>query len=169
MAYVKGKNPVLTDEAVEKIKAFYLEMRTASQDGTIAITPRQLETMVRLATARARVELEDMVTIEDANRAIDLLKIMLQEVGMDVRTKKIDIGGVLQGKPASERTQMEKVIAIFKRLCGPENKEVAERSVLDELAKVDIDANEGTRLIQSLQRNGQIYERSPGKYSLTIS
>ena len=169
MAYVKGKNPVLTDEAVEKIKAFYLEMRTASQDGTIAITPRQLETMVRLATARARVELEDTVTIEDANRAIDLLKIMLQEVGMDVRTKKIDIGGVLQGKPASERTQMEKVIAIFKRLCGPENKEVAERSVLDELAKVDIDANEGTRLIQSLQRNGQIYERSPGKYSLTIS
>ena len=67
------------------------------------------------------------------------------------------------------RSQAEIVLDIFRKLCGPENGEVSEQEVMAELKKTGIEEHEGVKLIASLQRNGQIYERSPGRFSLTIS
>ena len=49
------------------MQEFYLRLRkgSTSADGT-PITARQLESLVRLAEARARVDLRDEVTAEDA-------------------------------------------------------------------------------------------------------
>ena len=49
------------------MQEFYLTLRkgSTSADGT-PITARQLESLVRLAEARARVDLRDEVTAEDA-------------------------------------------------------------------------------------------------------
>ena len=68
-----------------------------------------------------------------------------------------------------ERTQLETVLAVFKMMCGPENGEVEEQSVLNELAKLGLEPHQATKLVMSLIRNGQVYERSPGRFSLTIS
>jgi len=47
IAYARGINPILTSEAFERLKNFYLEMRSASEaEGSpIAITARQLESL----------------------------------------------------------------------------------------------------------------------------
>ena len=66
-------------------------------------------------------------------------------------------------------TKAEAVLDIFRKLCGPENKEVTVQEVMAELKKAGIEEPEGATLIASLQNNGQIYERSPGRFSLTIS
>lgn len=57
----------MSGAAAAILKEFYLKLRNRSTcaDGT-PITARQLESLVRLAEARARVDLRDEVTAEDA-------------------------------------------------------------------------------------------------------
>lgn len=53
--------------AAEMLQNFYLRLRdrSTSADGT-PITARQLESLVRLAEARARLDLREEITAEDA-------------------------------------------------------------------------------------------------------
>ncbi|RLI28363.1 hypothetical protein DRO58_02345, partial [Candidatus Bathyarchaeota archaeon] len=64
ISYSKRIKPRMTEEAMEIIKDFYLKMRSAGElaDSPIAITARQLESVIRLAEARARVALREEVT-----------------------------------------------------------------------------------------------------------
>jgi DNA helicase MCM8 len=51
------------------VQSFYLSLRASSCGGVsggLPITARQLESLVRLAEARARAELREIVTAEDA-------------------------------------------------------------------------------------------------------
>ena len=51
-----------------------MKMRNVDSEGMITVTPRQLEALVRLSTARARLLLRDRVESEDAERAIYLVR-----------------------------------------------------------------------------------------------
>lgn len=57
----------MTKPAAEILQKFYLKLRdhNMSGDGT-PITARQLESLVRLAGARARVDLREEITEQDA-------------------------------------------------------------------------------------------------------
>ena len=77
MAYAKRGIPELTKEAEAKILDYYIEMRNVESEDMITVTPRQLEGIIRLATARARILLKDKVEEEDADRAIFLMQSML--------------------------------------------------------------------------------------------
>lgn len=59
--------PQMTKPAAEILQKFYLQLRdqSSSSDGT-PITARQLESLVRLAEARARVDLRGEITEQDA-------------------------------------------------------------------------------------------------------
>ncbi|MCH7966726.1 MAG: minichromosome maintenance protein MCM, partial [Thaumarchaeota archaeon] len=106
LSYAKRGTPILTKEAEEKILEYYLQMRNVESEEMITVTPRQLEGIIRLSTARARLLMKDEVDLEDAERAIFLLQSMLEDAGVDVNTGKIDLG-VLQGKPRSEISKMQ--------------------------------------------------------------
>ncbi|ABO98897.1 predicted protein, partial [Ostreococcus lucimarinus CCE9901] len=70
-------HPRLTGEAAEILQTFYLELRSrAPADGT-PVTARQLESLVRLAEARARLELRTEVTANDAKDAVEVIKASL--------------------------------------------------------------------------------------------
>lgn len=57
----------MTKPAAEILQKFYLKLRdhNTSADGT-PITARQLESLVRLAEARARLDLREEITAQDA-------------------------------------------------------------------------------------------------------
>lgn len=57
----------MSKPAAEILQKFYLRLRdhSASADGT-PITARQLESLVRLAEARARLDLREEITVQDA-------------------------------------------------------------------------------------------------------
>ncbi|NWG09685.1 MAG: minichromosome maintenance protein MCM [Nitrososphaerales archaeon] len=164
IVYAKRIQPILTKEAEEKLLEYYLEMRKAGSEFMITVTPRQLESMIRLATARTRIMLRDKVTEEDAIRAISLMRRMLETVGVDVKTGKMDLG-VLHGKPLSERTLLETALDIFKTLEGPQKNPVEGRTFVDELVKTGkFNQDDAQRMLQTLNRSGQIYEIKPGFY-----
>ena len=93
---------------MKRLSDFYLAMRSASEtEGSpVAITARQLESLVRIAEARARVALRKEVTAEDAEAAITIMKRSLEEVGIDLSSYKVDIDLIMTGRPKSIRDRL---------------------------------------------------------------
>jgi replicative DNA helicase Mcm len=163
LAYAKQGEPALTEDAVSLIREYYMNMRKVESEGMITVTPRQLEGLVRLATARARLLLKDKVEAEDASRAIFLVEQMLRTAGVDVNTGRMDVG-VLYGKPQSETSKSKTFMDIFKGLSGNDNNDVEEKALVEELAKTGkfSDENDERKYFEKAKREGQIYERRPG-------
>ena len=140
-------------------------MRNVDADDMITVTPRQLEGLIRLATARARLLLKNQVEEEDAQRAIDLLQNMFEDAGIDVNTGKVDLG-VLQGKPRSEVSKMQSFMEILKTLEGEPKKPVEEKQLIEELVKTEKFTEEEARnIVRKMVRDAAIYESKPGHYN----
>ena len=165
LAYAKQIEPKLTTEAIDILREYYLQMRNVDSEGMITATPRQLEGLVRLATARARLLLKDSVDSEDADRAIYLVSQMLETVGIDVNTGKVDLG-VLHGKPLSETSKLKTFTDVFNGLSGEDKNDVEEKNFINELVKSGkFTEDEAKEFIRKAMQNGQIYERRAGFYA----
>jgi len=165
LSYAKRIEPVLTQEAEDKILEYYMKMRNVESEGMITVTPRQLEGLVRLATARARLLMKNQVDVEDAERAIFLIQSMLEDAGVDVNTGQVDLG-VLQGRPHSEVSKMQLFMDVMKSLEGDEKRPVEEKMFVKELVKTGkFTEEEARKYIKKLQRESAIYESKPGHYN----
>lgn len=76
--------PLLTQEAIEVIVKNYADLRNDENTKKSPITARTLETLIRLATAHAKVRLSKVVNKRDALVASSLLRFAL--LGEDVET-----------------------------------------------------------------------------------
>ncbi|URD79663.1 ATPase family associated with various cellular activities (AAA) [Musa troglodytarum] len=76
--------PRMSRPAAEILQKFYLQLRdnSTSADGT-PITARQLESLVRLAEARARLDLREEMTAEDAMDVVEIMKESLYDKYVD--------------------------------------------------------------------------------------
>ena len=171
ISYAKRIKPRLTDQVVERLQEFYIKIRNASKEGAessaVAITARQLESLIRLAEARARAHLREEVTIEDAEAVINLMQRSLQEVGVDVTTGQIDIDILYTGKPRSLQNQLQKVLQVIiemEQITGS----VKESDLLETLKEdYGFSASEAVKLINVLVKDGTIYMPRPGYYRRT--
>ena len=119
VGYAKTIRPELSSGALKVLGDFYLAMRSASEDegSPIAITARQLESLIRVSEARARVALRKKVTAQDAEAAITIMQRSLSEVGIDVSLDKVDIDIIMTGRPKSVGQLIIKRPNIAKRPC----------------------------------------------------
>jgi replicative DNA helicase Mcm len=162
LSYAKQIEPALTPDAIDIVRSYYMDMRRIESEGMITVTPRQLEGLIRLASARARLLLKDMVDAEDAQRAIYLVDQMMRTAGVDVNTGKTDLG-VLYGKPQSVVSKEKTFMELFRGLTGAENNDVEDKVLVDELVRTGKFSDEEARkYIQKFNREGQIFERRPG-------
>jgi replicative DNA helicase Mcm len=169
ISYARNFKPVLAKEALERLRDFYLEMRSASEaEGTpIAITARQLESMVRLAEARARVAFRKEVLAEDAEAAIAIMKRSLEEVGIDISSHKFDIDIIMTGKPKSLRDKLGVVLNAIISM-EKETGTVKKSELLEKLeTEYDIVRGEAERLIGQLVKEGTIYSPKEGELKKT--
>ncbi len=165
LSYAKRGTPDMTREAKEKILEYYLHMRNVESEEMITVTPRQLEGIIRLSTARARLLMKTEVDIDDAERAIFLLQSMLEDAGVDVNTGKVDLG-VLQGKPRSEISKMQLFMDVLRGLEGDNKVPVEEKTFVKELEKSDkFTEDEARNYIRRMLREASIYESRPGHYN----
>ncbi|MGW8288961.1 MAG: Minichromosome maintenance protein MCM, partial [Candidatus Bathyarchaeia archaeon] len=164
ISYAKGVKPVLGTEALKRLSEFYLAMRSASEaEGSpVAITARQLESLVRIAEARARVALRKEVSAEDAEAAIALMKRSLEEVGIDLSSYKVDIDIIMTGKPKSVRDKMQIILSVLIEM-EKETGMVEKATLISELeSKHKIPRAETERMVWQLLREGTIYEQREG-------
>jgi replicative DNA helicase Mcm len=171
VSYARGISPILTEEASNALRDFYLRMRSTSTtaDSPIAITPRQLEALVRLSECRARSFLRDKVTVEDTDAIIRLMTISLQHVGIDTTTGRVDIDTIMTGKPKSLRDRMQTIlstVAAMERETGT----VQESKLYEELSKTaGLSEGEVQTLVNQLIRDGILYSPKPGHLKRTAA
>ncbi len=168
ISFAKRIIPVLSPEAVIELRDFYLKMRSrGGAEAAVAITPRQLEALVRISEARARAFLRDRVTVEDAKSAIRIMTVSLSDVGVDVKTGAMDIDVIMTGKPRSLRDSFQRVIetvAELERETGTVEETVLVAALVD---KEKMEEREARRLIGQLIKEGILYSPKPGRLKRT--
>ncbi|MBI2629997.1 minichromosome maintenance protein MCM [Candidatus Pacearchaeota archaeon] len=167
IAYSKQKVfPKLTDEAVEEIKKFYVDLRNTSVSldqptRPLPISARQLEALIRLSEACARCRLSKKVSREDAMKAIDLMKYYLMQVGYDYETKTFDIDRIASGVSSSQRG---KIMLVKDTIAKLENK-LGKLIPVEELKKElegKIDDKTLEEAVEKLTTSGDIFHPRKG-------
>jgi len=165
ISYAKRLNPVLSPEAMKELLDFYLKMRSKGGTKTVAvaITPRQLEALVRLSEARARAFLRDHVKVEDARSAIRLVNVSMGDVGVDVTTGTTDIDVIMTGIPRSFRDNMQKIIDVILELSRESGSAEQSTALMVLKERENLQEGEALRLLGQLIKDGIIYSPQPGR------
>jgi replicative DNA helicase Mcm len=166
ISFARKIKPKLSDSAVSEIKNFYISIRnksirSSSEIKPIPITARQLEAIIRISEACAKLRLSNEVSISDAKRAIKLLKHSLMQVGYDEETHSFDIDRITTGIPSSKRG---KIIAVKETISKLESSlgklipvEEIEKELKDKMSKDDLDD-----AINQLSKSGDVFRPKQG-------
>jgi replicative DNA helicase Mcm len=170
ISYAKRIEPLLSEDASKEIRDFYLKMRSSGgTESPVAITPRQLEALVRLTEARARCFLRTVITVEDARAVIRLMTLSLQDVGVDTTTGKIDIDVIMTGKPKSLRDKMQVILQTMADI-ERETGTVEDATLYESLSKrAELSEGEARALINQLIKEGLLYQPKPGHLKRTAA
>jgi len=157
----KSIAPRLSQEAADRIQEYYIELRkTGMKKGTVPITPRQIEGLIRMAEASAKSRLSLTVEKSDAERAISLINYMLTTLAIDTGGR-IDIDTIITGMPREKVDRMTTLLNIIKRLDG-EDGYATQHKVIEEAGQLGIDSSSASKYIDELTRNGDVYSPKPG-------
>ncbi len=156
--------PVLTQESIQALSDFYIGLRDQGRkEGNYAATHRQLEGLVRLSEASARVRLSDVVELKDTERAIRLVKTSLQEVVTDPETGKIDIDIITSGQTHTQITNLKKILRIIKDKSSEiDDGMVPIEDVIGESKTEGIDSDKVREILTKLEKAGDIYRPRHG-------
>ncbi len=160
----KHVHPILTDEANEKIKDFYVGLRKlGAQTGAVPITARYIEGLVRLGEASAKTRLSPRVEVMDADRAIKLIDFVMRSIMMDKSLGRLDSDIISMGKPKSYFDKQKTVLEIVRELEREFDMVAVERIVEEARKYHKIEEGECRRLIDDLRyKTSDLYEVKPG-------
>ncbi|KAJ2899549.1 uncharacterized protein MKZ38_002982 [Zalerion maritima] len=106
-------HPTISQAAAEELVACYVEMRKLGQDvraaeKRITATTRQLESMIRLSEAHAKMRLAEEVTRDDVREANRLIQSALKTAATDSQGR-IDMSLLTEGTSAADRKRKGEV------------------------------------------------------------
>jgi replicative DNA helicase Mcm len=165
VAYAKRIYPIMTIDAMSIIEKKYLDIRRTGEaaGSSVPITPRQLEAIIRLAEAGARMRLSDEVTADDAERAVRIVEYWMGKVAGEEGRFDIDI--IQTGISQSQREQIISIRGIISELAGPEG--VADYEDIVRLAQErGIPPAKVDSWLKRWAQEGEIYSPSKNKYKL---
>ncbi|MFP3257205.1 MAG: minichromosome maintenance protein MCM [Candidatus Nanopusillus acidilobi] len=146
IAYAKTFKPELSEEAKNKIADKYAKIRASGKGKKIPINARNLQAIVRIAEAHAKLRLDNTVTIKDVDVAISLISNYIDSLGNDIDA--LDIS-------SNKREDAKKLLDIIKSY------EYINYTKLTELAKSN-DITDVDGAIQILLKNKDIIEIGNG-------
>ncbi|MBI2666175.1 minichromosome maintenance protein MCM [Candidatus Woesearchaeota archaeon] len=163
-------SPRMSDEAMKEIKDYYITMRNgaagASAEGgikSVPITARQLEALVRLSEASAKVRLSNIVTRDDAQKAIELIDYCLNQIAKDNETGKIDIDRLGSTMTASQRGSISVIKEIINALEGQlQSKMIPTESIIEVAHEKNLNKEQVEEVLEKLRRSGDIFEPKRG-------
>lgn len=156
-------HPKLTPEAKDELVKCYVEMRKLGDDSRsnekrITATTRQLESMIRLSEAHAKMRLSEVVELDDVREAVRLIKSAIKEYAMDPATGMIDMDLVQTGHSATERRMQGDLVKNLKRFIN----DMAENSIVfnnlvaafNAQSQVAVENHEMGEAINALEKEG---------------
>jgi replicative DNA helicase Mcm len=154
--------PTMTDEAMEAIRDFYVDLRAkgADEDAPVPVTARKLEALVRLSEASARVRLADKVEGADAQRVIEIVRSCLQDIGVDPETGQFDADVVETGRSKTQRDRVKNIRSLIAEIEGEYDEGAPVDVVLDRAEEVGLERSKAEHEIEKLKQKGEVYEPS---------
>ncbi|KAF9776971.1 hypothetical protein IL306_004756 [Fusarium sp. DS 682] len=114
ISYARSKiQPTISQEAAQELVDCYVAMRSLGQDvraadKRITATTRQLESMIRLSEAHAKMRLSETVTRDDVREANRLIQSALKTAATDSQGR-IDMSLLTEGTSAADRKRREEL------------------------------------------------------------
>jgi len=140
-------------------------MRKAGEleNAPVPITARQLESLIRLAEAHAKMALHATAVAEDAQAAVRLVQVSLQQVGIDRETGQYDIDNIMIGRGKSQRDKLQTLLTMLRDL----EKEIGGPVPIEKLEKrAELEGMSAEFVKQAVQqlrdKDGVIFEPRPG-------
>lgn len=167
--YVKKLQPKLKDEILDELKEFYslLRNRSNSVDNQgLPINLRNMEGLIRLSEAHAKLRLAKYVEKEDFDVAKEIFLYSLKQVGTDFETGLIDTSRMTQKVPISKRGKVESVLSILQELTEEFGKEIPIDKLKEDVEKLKINSYELNLYLEQLSKEGKLYNPRNGVVSL---
>jgi len=159
----KQRFPILSEEAIQRLKEYYLEVRNIGDKQqevrSVPITARQLEGFVRVAEASARARMSDEVILEDAERAIKIMREYLRRViGRGGDELEWDSDTLYTGVPQSQQQRIIAIRKIMKELLKLDSQGFTISDVIREADESRISESQVRTIWESMRKSGDFYE-----------
>lgn len=107
----KKANPLISPDCVDYLVDSYVEMRRmGSSRNVITATPRQLESLIRISEALAKMRLSEYVEKPDVEEAVRLIKVATQQAATDPITGVIDMDLISTGITSGSRQKISQIV-----------------------------------------------------------
>lgn len=161
--------PVLSIELRDKITEFWMNMRHNKNDDNIPVTPRKLESIIRVSEAFARMRLDDRVSEQDIQEAISLIQESLLQSAVDPKTGKLDTDILETGTSNNQRSKIKDLYWIIYDLEDANTqmgrqKGVSIHDIYEEAQKQDISNDQVDEAIARMRKQGDLMEVDSGTY-----
>lgn len=116
IAYAKEHiHPTISEQAQQRLIQAYVDMRKIGAGrGQISAYPRQLESLIRLSEAHAKVRLSHTVDMQDVEEAWRLHREALKQSATDPLSGKIDVGILTTGLSSAARKKKADLVVSIK-------------------------------------------------------
>jgi len=165
VAFSKRLTPIISEEAMRTLEGYYVSIRKLGEgeEASVPITPRQLEALIRLSEASARARLNQMVTADDANRAIKIVEYYLGKVASEGGRRDIDL--IATGTSKSQREQIYVLRNLVQQL-SEDRRGVSTEELVQKASAEGIPEDRVRALLKRLSDAGEVYSPTPGFYRL---
>lgn len=166
ITYARSKvHPVISEPAGEELVSCYTALRKVGDDGPsserrITATTRQLESLIRLSEAHARMRLSNIVEVDDVKEANRLMREAIRMSATNPLTGKIDMDMINTGVGAEQRRLRADLKREIVRML--DSGDAAKRGIkwsealntLNEQSSVRVDSGEFAEVVKSLELEG---------------
>ncbi|KAM9365006.1 DNA helicase MCM8 [Pholidichthys leucotaenia] len=159
--------PTLSPEAAKTLQEFYLSLRAQahSADAT-PITTRQLESLIRLTEARAKLELRETATKSDAEDVVEIMKHSLADTYSD-GLGNLDFERSQLGAGMSQRSAAKRLVNALHQHAQRTNQKQFDLQTLRSMAdRINIKVMDFEGLLSSLNEQGFLLKKGPKLYQL---
>ncbi len=170
VAYAKRTcHPVLSEEARDRLAAYYVDLRrqgSGEDSKAIPLTARQLEALVRLSEASARVRLSPEVTGEDTDRAVQIFEYYMRKIGGG-EGGIMDIDMVASGVSSSQRNNVGIVKTVIRSLEAGTDHGAEYSEIVAECERKGVAPDKVQAIVERLKQQGEAYSPRENFVKLT--
>jgi replicative DNA helicase Mcm len=155
--------PRLTDDAKGSLIDYYMKLRDLASESTkpVPVTARQLEALVRLAEASARIRLSNTIELVDAERVVKIVDTCLRQVAYDAKTGSFDIDRVVTGFSKGKRDLIRMIKEVIRDIADESGRAQIEE-VITRLTQKGFSREEIRLQIDMFLRQGEAMEPKQG-------
>uniref|UniRef100_A0A3B4VE39 DNA helicase MCM8 n=1 Tax=Seriola dumerili TaxID=41447 RepID=A0A3B4VE39_SERDU len=160
-------HPSLSPEAAQTLQDFYLSLRSQAHSAdTTPITTRQLESLIRLTEARARLDLRETATKSDADDVVEIMKHSLADTYSD-GLGNLDFDRSQLGSGMSQRSAGKRLINALHSHAQRTSQKQFDLQMLRSIAdRLNIKVMDFEGLVSSLNEQGFLLKKGSKLYQL---